>query len=229
VKKSTAPLVENMMKQADYKPYILVDAPTEVDVSQVVVAEGMMDAALPAAIVPITTGSSIPAAAVSSPATSVAAAASSFTPPPAAEEAVAPSDAVHAAAVAAVAPPPAIDEQPAPPTSARQLPQARALYDYEAQDYRQITIAVGDVVTILDGESPYEGVYVFVFVWRFMSFRCVCLFFLSLLDRLLSFAVSYCVSPDALLLFCSCLNTGWWMVTLDGNQGIAPSNYMERL
>eukprot|EP00013_Stygamoeba_regulata_P023515 CAMPEP_0177666056 /NCGR_PEP_ID=MMETSP0447-20121125/21382_1 /TAXON_ID=0 /ORGANISM="Stygamoeba regulata, Strain BSH-02190019" /LENGTH=1567 /DNA_ID=CAMNT_0019172187 /DNA_START=105 /DNA_END=4808 /DNA_ORIENTATION=- len=170
VKKSTAPLVEHMMKQSDYKPYILVDAPTEVDVSQVVVAEGLLDAALPAAIVPIT-GGSIPAAAATA-----SSAASTFTPPPA--EAAA-THAAQAVAVAnAVAPPPALEEQPAPPNSARQLPQARALYDYEAQDYRQISIAVGDVVTILEGESPYEG---------------------------------------------------WWMVTLNGNRGIAPSNYMERL
>jgi hypothetical protein len=53
-----------------------------------------------------------------------------------------------AAVAAAAAPPP-----PAPAANER---RCQALYDYEAQDYRQLTIHVGDIITISD-ESPYEG------------------------------------------------------------------------
>lgn len=50
---------------------------------------------------------------------------------------------------------------PAPPPPAAAADEGTgqrcvALYDYEAQDYRQLTINVDDIITIC-GESPYEG------------------------------------------------------------------------
>jgi pyruvate/2-oxoglutarate dehydrogenase complex dihydrolipoamide acyltransferase (E2) component len=140
-KRQTAPNVDSLERQNSYTPTITLDVQTEIDPTKVKVADlDAMKAALPPGVggglpaFPRPGGGPSPMAAAASPMAPPSAAASA--PPPAARPAAAP---------------------PAPePAAEPAVQRCTALYDYEAQDYRQLTIHAGDVITISD-ESPYEG------------------------------------------------------------------------
>jgi len=133
-KRATAPNVDKLEKQSSYTPFITLNVQTEIDPSKVKVADlEAMKSALP----PGVGGFPKPAAA--------AAAASSSSAAPASAAAATPARAVPATPAAA-----------APAAPQADVRRCQALYDYEAQDYRQLTIRVGDIITIND-ESPYEG------------------------------------------------------------------------
>jgi len=137
-KKISAPAVDKLEKQTSYTPTITLNVQTVIDPSKVKVADlEAMKSALP----PGVGGFAKPAASAATPA-SAAASASSAVPLSARG---APSAAVAVVAAAAPPPPASVPER-----------RCQALYDYEAQDYRQLTIHVGDIISI-SYESPYEG------------------------------------------------------------------------
>jgi len=133
-KKKTAPLVDNLQKQTEYQPLINTEAQTDINPDDVIVTDV---ADLKAALPPSIGGPPAAAAASSSAAAAVPAAT--------------PSAAVAATPAAAAAPP-----QTPPPAPEQNYQRARALYDYEAQDFRQLTIHAGDII-LVHGPSEYEG------------------------------------------------------------------------
>ena len=133
--KSTAPLVENLSKQTDYKPLIDANAATTINPDEVIVHDvAALKAALPPAF-----GPPKPSQSSSAPSTSSAPSSSTSTssmpvnlpPPPTATPAAAP------------APPP--------------MPVATVLYEYLAQDFRQLSISPDGPPVYIVGPSEYEG------------------------------------------------------------------------
>lgn len=129
--KTTAPLVENLSKQTDYKPFIDLNASTTINPDEVIVHDvAALKAALPPSFGPPKAASS-----------SSSGAASSSTPAAVVQKPAAP---------AQVIPPPPPPEEPG-------LQQATVLYDYVAQDFRQLTIAVDGPPVYIVGPSAYPG------------------------------------------------------------------------
>lgn len=216
--KMSAPSVDQMIGKTEYKPYILVDAATEINPDEVIVAD-TSKAALPpslggasislanAPVPPAAMGSvvsSTPLSVAGAPDASLFAAASAIPPPSAAASAAIPSGFPAASAAVSVPQPhqaqaqeeayeeeayeeeeePYYEEEAAVPVEAApppipskpDVPQCRVLYDHDGQDARQLTIRVGDVITVTG--KPYEG---------------------------------------------------WWQGELNGQEGIFPSNYVEMI
>ncbi|MDP2437987.1 MAG: hypothetical protein Q8P67_19770, partial [archaeon] len=132
--KSTAPLVENLTKQNEYKPYIDANAATQINPDEVIVHDvSALKAALPPSF-----GPPKPSASSSSPSSSSAPAASSSQ---------------HAGAPINLPPPPVAAEV----TPATPMAIATVLYEYLAQDFRQLSISPDGPSVFIVGPSEYEG------------------------------------------------------------------------
>lgn len=140
--KTNAPLVENLAKQVDYKPYIDINAATAINPNEVIVHDvAALKAALPPSL-----GRAAP-----SP---VHSAASSSGPSSAASSSSGPA-AVPAAAV--TIPPPVSQFPPPPPPEEPGLKQATVLFEYVAQDFRQLSIYPDGPPVYIVGPSSYPG------------------------------------------------------------------------
>jgi Myosin head (motor domain)/MyTH4 domain len=141
--KTTAPLVDTLMASTNYQPMIDVDAATEINPNDVIITDvSELKAALPPSLgfggAPVAASSSSAAAGGESTQAAAMAAAAQFVPPPAAE------------------PEPEPEQYQPPPPVENEYSVVTALYDYEAQDFRQLSIVAGEQLYLI-GPSEYEG------------------------------------------------------------------------